>query len=525
MTEPAPVRRALLSVSDKTGLVPFAQRLSALGIELLSTGGTARTLSEAGLAVTEVATVTGFPEMLGGRVKTLHPAIHGGLLADLGDKEHVRSIADAGIAPIGLVVCNLYPFEAALDAGKPPAEMVETIDVGGPTMIRASAKNFAHVAVIVDPDNYEAVAAALEAGHGTTSTVFRRRLSAKAFARLAAYDATVAAWLADQTGADGEMGVDHTVWRAFGGKRVSKLRYGENPHQSAGLYATGKGLAKAEIAQGKPLSYNNIADADAALTASVDFAGEPACVIVKHANPCGIAVGETLAEAYEKARRCDPVSAFGGVVALTRPLDTPCAEAILKVFTEVIIAPGAEANALSVLSQKPNVRVLLTGSISPATDMVRSITGGLLVQSADDGVLGDAKVATKRAPTEKEWADLRFAWRAVKHVKSNAIVFAKGGATVGVGAGQMSRVDAARIAAWKAADAARETGESASRTAGAAAASDAFFPFPDGLEEIIKAGATAVIQPGGSMRDDAVIAAADAAGIAMVLTGMRHFRH
>jgi len=526
MTHAAPVRRALLSVSDKAGLDAFAARLERLGIELVSTGGTAKAMRESGRAVTEVETLTGFPEMLDGRVKTLHPAIHGGLLANLDEPSHRAALDDAGIAPIGLVVSNLYPFEAAIAVGRDPAELVETIDVGGPSMTRAAAKNFAHVAIVVDTDDYGAVVEALEANGGTVPLALRRRLAAKAFARLSAYDAAIARWLAAQT-ADDDVPVDHTVWQGFGGKRLSALRYGENPHQSASLYGDGStGIASATVVQGKALSYNNIADADAAWSAAADFADGTAVVIVKHANPCGIASAGSLAEAYERARQCDPVSAFGGVVALTRTLDEATAKAIAAIFTEVVIAPDADEAALAVLAAKKNLRVLLTGappSTAPAT--VKTVTGGFLLQGADLGVPADLTVASERAPTAQEMEDLRFAWRVVKHVKSNAIVYAKGGATVGIGAGQMSRVDAARIGAWKAADTAHEAGEAEARTIGAVAASDAFFPFADGLETIIAAGATAVIQPGGSMRDGEVIEAANKAGIAMVMTGMRHFRH
>ncbi len=526
MTNAAPVRRALLSVSDKAGLDAFAARLEALGIELVSTGGTAKAMRDAGRKVTDVDTLTGFPEMLDGRVKTLHPAIHGGLLANLDEPSHREALDGAGIAPIGLVVSNLYPFEAAIAAGKAPAELVETIDVGGPSMTRAAAKNFAHVAIVVDTDDYGVVADALEANNGTVPLALRRRLAAKAFARLSAYDAAIARWMAAETDGD-DVAVDHTVWQSFGGKRLSALRYGENPHQSAGLYGDGgTGIASARIVQGKALSYNNIADADAAWSAAADFADATSVVIVKHANPCGIASAPTLAEAYERARQCDPVSAFGGVVALTRTLDEATARAIAAIFTEVVIAPDADEAALTVLSTKKNLRVLLTGeapSTAPAT--VKTVTGGFLLQGADLGVPDDLAVATARAPSTQEMEDLRFAWRVVKHVKSNAIVYVKNGATVGIGAGQMSRVDAARIGAWKAADAAREAGEPEPRTRGSVAASDAFFPFADGLETIVAAGATAVIQPGGSMRDQEVIDAADKAGIAMVMTGMRHFRH
>jgi phosphoribosylaminoimidazolecarboxamide formyltransferase/IMP cyclohydrolase len=529
MTTSPPVRRALLSVSDKAGLVPFAHRLAALGVDLVSTGGTARTLAHTGLAVTDVSAVTGFPEMLDGRVKTLHPALHGGILAALSKAEHAAALHAAGIAPVGLVVCNLYPFEEAVEETLEPAQLVETIDVGGPSMTRAAAKNFARVAVVVDPADYNVVADAMEAEGGAVPFALRRRLAAKAFARLAAYDAAVAAWLDGATAADG-VGVDHTEWRAVGGRRAVAMRYGENPHQSAGFYreAGGSGVGTARVVQGKALSYNNLADADAAWTTAADFSADVAAVIVKHANPCGIAVAAHLADAYERARNCDPVSAFGGVVALTREMDAATAEAIAAIFTEVVVAPSASEEALSVLSAKPNVRVLLTGGPPVVSGpVVRSVGGGLLVQDGDTGHLdeGDVRVVTQRAPTEGEWWDLRFAWRTVKHVKSNAIVFARGGATVGVGAGQMSRVDAARIAAWKAADAAREAGEAEARTKGAVAASDAFFPFADGLEEIARAGATAVIQPGGSRRDEEVIAAADRHGMAMVMTGMRHFRH
>ncbi|WP_420391715.1 bifunctional phosphoribosylaminoimidazolecarboxamide formyltransferase/IMP cyclohydrolase [Acuticoccus sp.] len=524
----APVRRALLSVSDKDGLVPFARRLTALGFELVSTGGTHRALADAGLEVIEVAAVTGTPEMLDGRVKTLHPRLHGAILADLSREAHAATLVAQGIVPIGLVVCNLYPFEAAVEAGADPATLIETIDVGGPSMTRAAAKNFAHVAVVVDPQDYEAVAAALEGNGGAVPLPLRRRLAAKAFARLAAYDAAVAGALGALTAAD-DVDVDHHVWRAFGGRRLTAMRYGENPHQAAAFYRapSGGGIAGARVVQGKPLSYNNVADADAAILAVADFASDAAAVIVKHANPCGIAVAGSLQVAYEKARSCDPVSAFGGVVALSRPLDRATAEAIGAVFTEVVVAPGASDEALAVLAARANLRVLLVEALpEPGGTVVRSVSGGLLVQEADAGVLpADTRVATRRAPTEGEWRDLAFAWRAVKHVKSNAIVYAKDGATVGIGAGQMSRVDAARIAAWKAEDAAREAGEATSRTIGAVAASDAFFPFADGLEAIARAGAVAVIQPGGSVRDGEVIAAADAAGIAMVLTGMRHFRH
>ena len=517
------VRRALLSVSDKSGLIPFAQNLVEAGVALVSTGGTHKTLTDARLRVTEVADLTGTKEMLDGRVKTLHPAVHAGLLADLGRPSHVEALEHARIAPIDLLVVNLYPFEEALRREATPDELVETIDVGGPTMTRAAAKNFSRVTVVVDPDDYRAVADALTTHGGVVPFAMRRRLAAKAFARLAAYDAAIAAWLADATKVD-DQAIDHRVWYAVGGRRAATLRYGENPHQEAALYRTGRGLADARQVQGVALSYNNLADAHAAWSAVHDFLDAPAAVIVKHANPCGIAVGSDLAAAYEAARRCDPISAFGGVVALSRAIDEASAQAIGAIFTEVIVAPDAGEAALAILAQKPNVRVLLTAPSRPAAE-VRSVLGGLLVQSADLGALpADSAVATKRAPTEAEWRDLRFAWRAVKHVKSNAIVFAHAGATLGIGAGQMSRVDAARIAAWKLREAARTAGEKLAER-GFVAASDAFFPFADGLELIAEAGASAVIQPGGSRRDQEVIEAADKAGLAMVMTGMRHFRH
>ena len=527
MPEPTvAVARALLSVSDKTGLIPFATRLAALGIELVSTGGTAQTLAKAGLPVTDVSTLTGWPEMLDGRVKTLHPAVHAGLLADLNRGHHREALSGAQLRPIGLLVCNLYPFEDALaDGTKDAKAMVETIDVGGPTMVRAAAKNHENVAVVVDAEDYDTVADALEA-RGTTFAL-RRRLAAKAFARLSAYDATVARWMAHQTGPD-DLPVDHTVWHSLGGKRVLAMRYGENPHQSASFYRSGAGggLADAELLQGKALSYNNVADADAAWGAVQDFKAKPSVVIVKHANPCGIARGATLAEAYEAARRCDPVSAFGGVVALSAALDGEAAGRIAQIFTEVVIAPAITDEARDILAAKPNLRVLIAPPSEPAP-LIRTVAGGFLVQDADTADLADVgiTVPTTRAPTNEEMADLAFAWAAVKHVKSNAIVYAKGGATVGIGAGQMSRVDAARIGAWKAEDAAREAGEPTPRTKGAVAASDAFFPFADGLDLIAASGVTAVIQPGGSRRDPEVIAAANTHNIAMVFTGIRHFRH
>ncbi|MBP1806648.1 bifunctional phosphoribosylaminoimidazolecarboxamide formyltransferase/IMP cyclohydrolase [Rubellimicrobium aerolatum] len=514
-----PIRRALLSVSDKAGLLELATGLAARGVALVSTGNSAGMLREAGLDVTEVAEVTGSPEMLGGRVKTLHPRIHGGILGKRGDAGHVAEMEAHGIAPIDLVVVNLYPFEATVARGAGFEETVEQIDVGGPAMIRAAAKNHADVAVLTDPADYPALLAELEAQGGTTGA-FRRGLARKAFARTAEYDAAISGWMAGGEAAPG--------FRALTGRLVQTLRYGENPHQRAAFYRGGEaraGVATAMQVQGKELSYNNIADTDAAYELAAEFpAGDgPACVIVKHANPCGVATGATLAEAYGKALACDPVSAFGGIVALNRPLDAEAAEAIAKVFTEVVIAPDADEGAREVLARKGNLRLLLAGGLPEAVApglMWKQVAGGFLVQDRDAGVpdMGKLRVVTRRAPTEEEMRDLLFAWRVAKHVKSNAIVLAKGGATVGIGAGQMSRVDSVRIAA-------RKMGEMAAPPAGPVVASDAFFPFADGLLAAAEAGAVAAIQPGGSMRDAEVIAAADAAGMAMVFTDMRHFRH
>ncbi|WP_375465531.1 bifunctional phosphoribosylaminoimidazolecarboxamide formyltransferase/IMP cyclohydrolase [uncultured Methylobacterium sp.] len=527
------VSRALLSVSDKTGLVAFARALADRGIDLVSTGGTHRVLTEAGLSVTEVADLTGFPEMMDGRVKTLHPAVHGGLLAVRDNPEHQAALAAHGIGAIDLLVVDLYPFEAALARGDAYQACVETIDVGGPAMIRAAAKNHADVAVVTDVSDYARVLSDLEAGGGTLGAATRRRLARKAFARTAAYDAAIADWLGD---AVDDRDDETPPFRAFGGALAQTLRYGENPHQRAAFYrAPGRprpGVASARQIQGKALSYNNLSDTDAAFgcVAEFDPARTPAVVIVKHANPCGVAEGASLREAYERALACDPTSAFGGIVALNRPLDADAARGIVAIFTEVIIAPDASEEAIAIVAGKKNLRLLLAGGLpdprAPGT-IVRTVTGGLLVQGADNAVVDDMRldVVTRRAPTEAERADLRFAYRVAKHVKSNAIVYAKAGATVGIGAGQMSRVDASRIAAWKAAEGAARLGLPRSLAVGAVVASDAFFPFADGLMAAADAGATAVIQPGGSMRDAEVIQAADAAGLAMVFTGVRHFRH
>jgi phosphoribosylaminoimidazolecarboxamide formyltransferase/IMP cyclohydrolase len=524
-----PVRRALLSVSDKAGLVDFARALAARGVELVSTGGTAKAIAAAGIAVRDVSEVTGFPEIMDGRVKTLHPAVHGALLSIRDDAEHQAAMHAHNIEPIDLVVVNLYPFEEVRASGASYAATVENIDIGGPAMVRASAKNHAYVAVVTDPDDYAPVLNALEMNLGALSLDFRKKLAAKAFARTAAYDAAISGWFAD------ELAIEHPAWRAFGGRLETVMRYGENPHQQAGFYVTGEarpGVASARQLQGKQLSYNNINDTDAAfeLVGEFDPARTAAVAIIKHANPCGVAEGATLRDAYLKALACDPVSAFGGIVALNRLLDAEAAEEIVKTFTEVIIAPEVSEEAAAIVAAKKNLRLLVTGGLPDprATGtFVKSVAGGLLVQGRDNAVVDDfdLTVATKRAPDEAELADLKFAFRVAKHVKSNAIVYAKGGATVGIGAGQMSRVDSSRIAASKAGEAARAAGLPGSLAKGSVVASDAFFPFADGLLAAVEAGATAVIQPGGSVNDPEVIAAADAHGIAMVLTGIRHFRH
>ena len=531
-TDFRPVTRALLSVSNKAGLVAFARALAARGIALVSTGGTHRALAEAGLAVTEVSELTRFPEMMDGRVKTLHPAVHGGLLAVRDNPEHQAAMLAHGIGAIDLLVVNLYPFERILAAGGAREALVETIDVGGPAMIRAAAKNHADVAVVTDPADYAEVLADLEAADGATTLALRRRLAGRAFARTASYDAAIAGWLG-QEATEADPAPRH---RALGGTLAQSLRYGENPHLSASFYRLAgparPGVATARQVQGKELSYNNLADTDAAIEAAAEFdpARTAAVVIVKHANPCGVAEGATLAEAYARALACDPVSAFGGIVALNRTLDAEAARRIVEVFTEVIVAPDATKEAAGIVSAKRNLRLLLTGAMpdprQPGLGW-RTLSGGFLVQDRDAAVVDDMDltVVTRRAPTAAELADLRFAFRVAKHVKSNAIVYARGGATVGIGAGQMSRVDSSRIAAWKAMEAAKAAGLTESLAKGSVVASDAFFPFADGLLAAAEAGATAVIQPGGSMRDAEVIAAADEAGLAMVFTGHRHFRH
>jgi phosphoribosylaminoimidazolecarboxamide formyltransferase/IMP cyclohydrolase len=523
------VSRALISVSDKSGVVEFARALAAEGIELISTGGTRKALADAGLPVLEVSEVTGFPEMMDGRVKTLHPKIHGGLLAIRDNADHAAAMRSHGIAPIDLLVVSLYPFEATVAKGADFETCIENIDIGGPAMIRAAAKNHAEVAVVVDPSDYAVVLAELRQHGGATTLALRRKLAAKAYARTGVYDAAISNWFADQ------LSDPAPAFRAIGGHLLEPLRYGENPHQSAAFYRTSDlrpGVATARQVQGKKLSYNNINDTDAAYECVAEFDPQrtAACVIVKHANPCGAAEGASLIEAYRKALACDPVSAFGGIVAVNRKLDAEAARAITDIFTEVIIAPEASEEAIAVVGAKKNLRLLIADGLPDpraAGMTVKSVAGGLLVQSRDNAVVDDMKlkVVTRRAPTNAELTDLAFAFRIAKHVKSNTIVYAKDRATVGIGAGQMSRIDSARIAARKAEDAAKAAGLQAPLTKGSVVASDAFFPFADGLLAAVEAGATAVIQPGGSVRDDEVIKAADDHGIAMVFTGTRHFRH
>ncbi len=527
-----PIRRALISVWDKTGIVDFAGALTGQGCDLISTGGTARVFRDAGLQVAEVSDITGFPEIMDGRVKTLHPKIHGGLLARRDMADHAEAMRAHDIAGIDLLAVNLYPFEATVARSDDDAEIVEMIDIGGPAMIRAAAKNHDHVTVLVDPADYPRVLEAMTSGGVPLS--LRRELAGKAFAQTAAYDAAIAAWFAGRNTAL----LPETL--VLSARKSADLRYGENPHQSAAFYRLGTadhaamaaGLAGADQLQGKELSFNNINDTDAALAAVAEFdtRDHAAVVIVKHANPCGVALGATVADAYDKALACDPVSAFGGIVASNRPLDGAAARRITEIFTEVVVAPGADDAARAVFAEKKNLRLLLVGEL-PAPDGtrhdIRSVAGGLLVQTHDGGTVSadDLRVVTKRAPSEDELADLLFAWRVAKHVKSNAIVYARDGVTAGIGAGQMSRIDSTRIAARKARDAAEAAGWTEPRTRGSVVASDAFFPFADGLIAAADAGATAIIQPGGALRDDEVIAAADARGLAMVVTGMRHFRH
>lgn len=524
------VTRALLSVSDKTGLVELGQALQRHGVELLSTGGTARTLRDAGLTVKDVSEHTGFPEMMDGRVKTLHPTVHGGLLAVRDNAEHAAAMEAHAIPPIDLVVVNLYPFAQTVARGAERDEIIENIDIGGPSMVRSAAKNHEFVTILTDPTDYAAFIAELDGANGVTTRDMRRRLAAKAFAATAAYDSMIASWFQQV-----DQGETLPGQVQISAKRAETLRYGENPHQQAALYVPAnpaeQGIAQAEQVQGKELSYNNFNDADAALELVSEFRdGPPTVVIVKHANPCGVASGATLLEAYEAAFACDSVSAFGGIIAVNKPLDGVTAKAMTQIFTEVVVAPAADEEARAIFAAKKNLRLLLTGELPDpkrAGLIFKSIAGGVLVQSRDNGHVERAalRVVTKRQPTEQELEDCLFAWTVAKHVKSNAIVYASGGSTAGIGAGQMNRLESARIAAWKAKDAADKAGWTQPRTIGSAVASDAFFPFADGLLAAVEAGATAVIQPGGSIRDEEVIAAADEAGLAMVFTGQRHFRH
>lgn len=528
MSDVRTIKRALISVSDKAGLENLARTLVAFGAELLSTGGTANTLRGYGLKVTDVSDVTGFPEIMDGRVKTLHPGVHGGLLSVRDNPAHEAQRQAHNIGLIDLLVVNLYPFEETLARGGTRDEIVENIDIGGPAMIRAASKNHDGVAVVVSPHDYETVLAELKVNTGGTTLAVRKKLAATAFARTASYDSAIAQWMAQ------DVEVPFPAFTGFGGKKHQDLRYGENPHQQAAVYKSSDGrigVLDAQQVQGKELSYNNINDADAALEAVSEFAThQPACVIVKHANPCGVAVASSPVEAYRQALMCDPVSAFGGILAFNQKLDGETAEEISKIFTEVILAPGADDDALRILSSKKNLRLLLLPSLPNAkskTTIVKSIAGGLLTQSRDAETLNMAalKIVTKRAPTPQEMQDLLFAWTVAKHVKSNAIIFAKNGRTTGIGAGQMSRIDSTRIAVSKSLDAAKAQGRAEPDAKGSVLASDAFFPFPDGLEAAADAGATAIIQPGGAMKDADVIATANARGLAMVFTGLRHFKH
>jgi phosphoribosylaminoimidazolecarboxamide formyltransferase/IMP cyclohydrolase len=524
--------RALISVSDKSGLIDFARGLVKYGIEIISTGGTAKALRDTGLEVTDVSAVTGFPEIMDGRVKTLHPKIHGGLLAARAKSDHAEAMAAHGIEGIDLLVCNLYPFESVAAGGSSYSETLENIDIGGPAMIRAAAKNHEWVTVVVDAEDYATLLVELAATGGKTRAETRRKLAQAAYARTAAYDAAVSNWLASELSTSGA--ADPPRRRAFAGRLREKLRYGENPHQQAQFYVSGDkdyGVASAKQLQGKELSYNNIADTDAAYELVAEFGSkQPACAIIKHANPCGVAISSTLVGAYRQALACDPVSAFGGVLAFNVTLDGGTAEEISKLFTEVIIAPDADTDARRILAAKKNLRLLVASGLPDARAqglMFRSVAGGMLVQTRDSAVTAknDLKIVTKRKPTEAEIADMLFAFTVAKHVKSNAVVYAKDSATVGIGAGQMSRVDAARLATMKARDVAKAAGWPEPKTKGSVAASEAFFPFPDGLIAVAEAGATAIIQPGGSVKDDEVIKAADDLKLAMIFTGVRHFRH
>ena len=530
MTDLVPVRRALISLSDKAKLDELARALAKHGIELVSTGGTAARLRETGAQVRDISDLTGFPEMMDGRVKTLHPKVHGGLLGVRDNAEHSAAMKEHGIPPIDLVVVNLYPFEATVMRGASRDEIIENIDIGGPSMVRSAAKNHAFVTIVTDPADYEELIAELDSNGGATLLDFRKRMAAKAFARTAAYDSMISQWFAYS---DQGLRWPHS-WTLSANLKMP-LRYGENPHQQAALYIPAgphtRGIAQASQVQGKELSYNNLNDANAALELVSEFRdGEPTIVIVKHANPCGVATRGSLLDAWTEALACDSISAFGGIVAANRTLDAATAEAIAGIFTEVVVAPDADEEAKAIFARKKNLRLLLTGELpDPARpgQNLAVITGGLLVQDRDNGRItrDQLKCVTKRQPSEQELSDCLFAWTVAKHVKSNAIVYARDGVTAGVGAGQMNRRDSARIAAIRAHEAAEANGWSEPRTVGSAVASDAFFPFADGLLSAAEAGARAVIQPGGSIRDEEVIAAADEAGLAMLFTGTRHFRH
>lgn len=528
MTDILPIKRALISVSDKTGLIDHAKALSGLGAALISTGGTKKAIADAGLKVDDVSAITGFPEMMDGRVKTLHPKVHGGLLALRDNAEHTGAMKEHGIEAFDVLYVNLYPFEETVARGADFDTCIENIDIGGPAMIRAAAKNYGFIAVATDADDMATILEDAKA-HGGTTLALRKRLAAKAFSRTGAYDAAISSWYADQ------LGETTPTWRSLGGKLKQSLRYGENPHQHAAFYTTAEqrfGVATAKQLQGKELSYNNLNDTDAAfeLVSEFDPSESAAVAIIKHANPCGVATGGNLLEAYQRALECDSTSAFGGIVALNRRLDKAAAEAIADIFTEVVIAPEADEDAVAVFAKKKNLRLLVTGGLpNPATPglSIKTIAGGFLAQNRDNGRVSaaDLKFVTKKKPTDAQVRDMIFAFKVAKHVKSNAIIYVRDAATVGIGAGQMSRVDSARVARLKAEDVAHANGWREPKTIGSVCASDAFFPFPDGLLQAVQAGSTAVIQPGGSIRDDEVIKAADEAEIAMAFTGMRHFRH
>jgi phosphoribosylaminoimidazolecarboxamide formyltransferase/IMP cyclohydrolase len=530
MNDLVPIKRALISLSDKSGIGELAAGLAKHGVEIVSTGGTAAKLRESGIEVRDISDLTGFPEMMDGRVKTLHPKVHGGLLGVRNNPDHAAAMGEHDIAPIDLVVVNLYPFLNTVMSGADRETVIENIDIGGPSMVRSAAKNHADVAIVTDPADYRELLAELDSNGGRTSLAFRKRLAAKAFALTAEYDSTISQWFAF-----GDQGQRFPESWTTASRLKMPLRYGENPHQAAALYLpvgpAARGVAQAEQVQGKELSFNNLNDANAALELVAEFRdAEPTVVIVKHANPCGVATRPGLVDAWNEALACDSVSAFGGIVATNRPLDAATADAITAIFTEVVVAPDADDAARSIFARKKNLRLLLTGALpDPARggQTIAVIAGGILVQDRDNGIItrDQLRCVTRRQPTEREVRDCLFAWTVAKHVKSNAIVYARDGATAGIGAGQMNRRDSARIAAAKAREAADTNGWAEPRTVGSAVASDAFFPFADGLLAAVEAGASAVIQPGGSIRDDEVIAAADAAGLAMLFTGMRHFRH